>query len=1024
MGIQAFEPVLIEGNAIRIHPLVCKGFNADFDGDQMAVHLPLSIEAQVEATVLMMSTNNIFSPANGQPIISPSQDIVMGCYYLTADPMAVLDRAALPEEGRRGKEPARPDNLRGEGMVFASPKEVFLAFAQKKVGVHARVRVRLPIEKKVISEVRYEKDKVRVEEIARKPNSLVSTTVGRVIFNDILKPLMAFYDLALSSKNLSSIIAACYQQLGRRETIELLDRMKEVGFRESTRSGLSFSTDDLRTPVNKDQVVHGTEKEVEKIQKLFQRGIITEGERYNRIIDLWTHARDEITKQMMHDLAHDIRDGTPYLNPIFLMAHSGARGGVEQIRQLAGMRGLMAKPSGQIIETPIKANFREGLSVLEYFSSTHGARKGLADTALKTADSGYLTRKLADVAQNVVITTHDCGTTQGITKGVVYKGEEIERSLSESIRGRVARNTITTIAGEVIVRENEMISWEAARKIEALGVDKILVRSPMTCQAALGVCRLCYGMDLATGNLVEEGMAVGIIAAQSIGEPGTQLTMRTFHIGGVVKRTVEESEVKAKRAGTIKLERVTAVVNDQGERVALTRNGQLFIMGPKERLLEEYTVPNGAILHVEEGQAVQPGQVLIKWDPHRIPMLAERGGRVRFEEIVEGETLRKERDAASGAERWIIMEHKGDLHPQLVIEDERGQSLEVHYIPEKAHLGVREGQEIKAGTLLAHTPREVGGTQDITGGLPRVTEIFEARRPREPAVMAEVAGRVRLGERRRGKRTVWIQPADDQGKPVGEEKEHLVPHGKHLRVHTGDYVKEGDPLVDGPLVPHDILRISGGEAVQNYLVREVQSVYRSQRVDIDDKHIEIIISQMLRKVKVETMGDTGLLPGSVIDKFAFREVNDRLRECVKSKDPGDSKLEAGKIVTREQFDEMRAALEAEKKKPPTYISPTPATCSTQLLGITKAAVQSDSFISAASFQETTKVLTEAALAGKVDYLVGLKENVILGHLVPAGTGFHMHQESEVRIHPQALESLPGAAPKEPAAEELQPVATE
>jgi DNA-directed RNA polymerase subunit beta' len=1028
MGIQAFEPVLIEGNAIRIHPLVCKGFNADFDGDQMAVHLPLSIEAQVEATVLMMSTNNIFSPANGQPIISPSQDIVMGCYYLTADPMSIVDRGPV-EEGRRGKEPARPDNLKGEGMVFANTREVFLAFAQKKVGVHARVRVRLPIEKKVISEIRYEKDKVRVEEIARKPNGLVTTTVGRVIFNDILKPQLGFYDLSLSSKYLSRIIADCYQQLGRRETIDLLDRMKEVGFRESTRSGLSFSTDDLRTPVNKDNVVHGTEKEVEKIQKLFQRGIITEGERYNRIIDLWTHASDEITKQMMHDLAHDIRDGTPYLNPIFLMAHSGARGGVEQIRQLAGMRGLMAKPSGQIIETPIKANFREGLSVLEYFSSTHGARKGLADTALKTADSGYLTRKLADVAQNVVITMHDCGSTQGITKGVVYKGEEIERSLSESIRGRVARNTITTITGEVIVRENEMITWDAARKIEGLGVDKILVRSPMTCQAPLGVCRLCYGMDLATGNLVEEGMAVGIIAAQSIGEPGTQLTMRTFHIGGVVKRTVEESEIKAKRAGTVKLERVTAVINDQGERVALTRNGQLFLMGPKERLLEEYTVPNGALLQVEEGQQVQPGQVLIKWDPHRIPMLAERGGRVRFEEIVEGETLRKERDAASGAERWIIMEHKGDLHPQIVIEDERGQSLEVHYIPEKAHLGVREGQEIKAGTLLAHTPREVGGTQDITGGLPRVTEIFEARRPREPAVMAEVAGRVRLGERRRGKRTIWIQPADDQGRPVGEEHEHLVPHGKHLRVHTGDYVKEGDPLVDGPLVPHDILRISGGEAVQNYLVREVQSVYRSQRVDIDDKHIEIIISQMLRKVKVETMGDTGLLPGSVIDKFAFREVNDRLRECVKSKDPGDSKLEPAKIITKEQFEEVRAALEAEKKKPPTFVPPTPATCSTQLLGITKAAVQSDSFISAASFQETTKVLTEAALAGKVDYLVGLKENVILGHLVPAGTGFHMHQEAEVRIQPQALESLPGAAPvpapaPTPPAPALQPAGAE
>ncbi len=1003
MGIQAFEPTLIEGNAIRIHPLVCKGFNADFDGDQMAVHLPLSIEAQVEATVLMMSTNNIFSPANGQPIISPSQDIVMGCYYLTAT------------RGDSG------DHIEpGEGMVFSSPAEVFLAFAQKKVGVHARIRVRLPRGKKVIGELRTDKDKVRVEEIQRSSNLLVNTTVGRILFNDILKPEMAFYDLPLSGKYLSRIIADCYQQLGRRETIDLLDRMKDLGFRESTRSGLSFATDDLKTPNNKEQVIRETEKEVEKITRQYQRGIITEGERYNKVIDLWTHARDEITKQMMFDLAHDVREGKPYLNPIFLMAHSGARGGVEQIRQLAGMRGLMAKPSGQIIETPIKANFREGLSVLEYFSSTHGARKGLADTALKTADSGYLTRKLADVAQNVVITMHDCGTTQGITKGVVYKGEEIERSLSEGIRGRVSRNNITTITGEVIVRENEMITWESARKIEQLGVDKILVRSPMTCQAPLGVCRLCYGMDLATGNLVEEGMAVGIIAAQSIGEPGTQLTMRTFHIGGTARRVVEESEIRVKKAGTVKLERITSVVNDKGERIALARNGEMIIMGPKERIMENFAIPNGAVLLVEEGQQVQPGQVVVKWDPHMIPILAEVGGRIRFDEIVEGETLRKERDL-SGLERWVIAEHKGDLHPQIVIEDDRGQSLAFYYVPEKAHLEVREGQTVSAGTLLAKTPREVSGTQDITGGLPRVTEIFEARRPREPAVMAEVAGLVRLGEKRRGKRSIMIQPVDEQGRSVGEEREHLVPHGKHLRVHTNDYVREGDPLVDGPLVPHDILRISGAEAVQNYLVREVQSVYRSQRVDIDDKHIEIIVSQMLRKVKVETMGDTGLLPGSVIDKFGFREVNDRLKECVKIKDSADSKFEAGKIISKEAYEEERTRLEAEGKKPPSFVPPTPATCSTQLLGITKAAVQSDSFISAASFQETTKVLTEAALAGKVDYLVGLKENVILGHLVPAGTGFHMHQDAEVRIN------LPAGAlelePEEEPTVQLEPAST-
>ncbi len=673
------------------------------------------------------------------------------------------------------------------------------------------------------------------------------------------------------------------------------------------------------------------------------------------------------------------------------------------------MRGLMAKPNGTIIETPIKANFREGLSVLEYFSSTHGARKGLADTALKTADSGYLTRKLADVAQNVVVTMHDCGTTQGVSKGVVYKGEQIERPLSETIRGRVSRNTITDpVSGQVVVKENEMISREAARKIESMGIDKILVRSPMTCQAPLGVCRLCYGMDLATGTLVEEGMAVGIIAAQSIGEPGTQLTMRTFHIGGVVKREMGESEAKAKKAGIVRYERIHDVLNDKGERIALARNGEIKIVAAKaagakeERELESYPVPNGAVLLVENGQTVQERQVLCKWDPHITPIVAEFSGTIRFDEIVEDQTLKKERDEATGAERWVILEHKGDLHPQIIIEDDRGQILATYYMPEKAFLEVREGMKVSAGTLLAKTPREVSGTQDITGGLPRVTEIFEARTPRDPAKMAEVAGLVRLGEKKRGKRLIYVQPVDDSGKPVGEEREHQVPPGKHLSVHTGDRVKEGQRLVYGPLVPHEILKISGIEEVQRYLVTEVQSVYRSQRVDIDDKHIEIIVAQMLRKVKVETMGDTGLLPGSVIDKFGFRAVNDRLKECVKIKDPGDSKFEAGKIVSKEVYEEERARLEAEDKEVPTWEAPKPATCSTQLLGITKAAVQSDSFISAASFQETTKVLTEAALAGKVDYLVGLKENVILGHLVPAGTGFRTHQEAEVRLNAPAL----------------------
>jgi DNA-directed RNA polymerase subunit beta' len=1025
MGIQAFEPTLIEGNAIRIHPLVCKGFNADFDGDQMAVHLPLSIEAQVEATVLMMSTNNIFSPANGHPIISPSQDIVMGCYWLTA---------ARGEVGESGEA--------GEGMSFSCIEEVFAAHAQNRLGTHARILVRMPIDKKVIAEVRVEKDKARVEGQQRNPNGLVWTTVGRILFNDILHEKLAYYDLAMSGKHLSRIIADCYQLLGRRETIDLLDRMKELGFRESTRSGLSFATDDLKTPQNKETVLRLTEKEVDAYRRAYDDGNITELERYNKVIDLWTHARDQITTQMMEDLRNDRRpdiprplwpaawpaDGgqrpagsgqrkegqagqrkdaaseaaksekRPYLNPIFLMAHSGARGGVEQIRQLAGMRGLMAKPNGTIIETPIKANFREGLSVLEYFSSTHGARKGLADTALKTADSGYLTRKLADVAQNVVITMHDCGSTQGVSKGVVYKGEDIERSLSDSIRGRVSRNTIINpVTNEGIVHENEMITWEAARTIERMGIDKVLVRSPMTCQAALGVCRLCYGMDLATGSLVEEGMAVGIIAAQSIGEPGTQLTMRTFHIGGVVKREMGEHEARTRKGGIVKYERIQDVINERNERIALARNGEISILGAKERVLETFPVPNGAELFVQDGQEVGPNARLCRWDPHITPIICDCDGVVRFDEIVEGQTLRKERDTATGAERWVIMEHKGDLHPQIVIEDDRQQILTTFYMPEKAFLEVREEQQVRAGTLLAKTPREVSGTQDITGGLPRVTEIFEARTPRDPAKMAEVAGVVRLGEKKRGKRTIFIQPVDEDGRSIGEEVEHQVPPGKHLRVHTGDRVKEGDRLVFGPLVPHEILKISGIEAVQQYLVQEVQSVYRSQRVEIDDKHIEIIVAQMLRKVQVKNMGDTGLLPGSVIDKFAFQAVNDRLRDCVKIKEPGDSRFDSGRLVSKEVFEEEYARIEAEGGEVPTWTQAEPASAITQLLGITKAAVQSDSFISAASFQETTKVLTEAALAGKVDYLVGLKENVILGHLVPAGTGFRSHQDSEVRL---------------------------
>jgi DNA-directed RNA polymerase subunit beta' len=989
--LQAFEPVLTEGNAIRLHPLVCAAMGVDFDGDQMAVHLPLSIEAQVEATILMLSTNNLFSPANGQPIISPSQDIVMGCYYLTAT------RGEMGESG----EP-------GEGKVFSSPAEVFLAYAHQKVGVHARIAVRLPIEKKVFSEIKISKDKTAIGEVPRKPNGLVATTAGRVVFNDILNPKMPFYDVVLSSKQLSRIITDCYQLLGRRETIDLLDRMKDLGFGESTRSGLSLATDDLRTPVTKEKVLAETEKQVDYYSKQYDRGNVCEAERYNKVIDLWTHARDVITTQMMDDLRNDKRleeDGIerPYLNPIFLMANSGARGGTEQIRQLAGMRGLMARPNGTIIEMPIKANFREGLSVLEYFSSANDARTALRDKAQQPADPAYLTRKLIDTAGNVIVTMHDCGTKLGVTKAPIWKGDSLERPLSESIRGRIAcRTLIDRRDGSVIVAEKEMITPDKARLIEGMGIDKIRVRSPMTCQAPWGICRLCYGMDLSTGNIVEEGTAVGIVAAHSISEPSTQLTMRTFFIGSWNWRAVEESEHRAGRAGTVKFERIAAVVNDKNERVALTRNGEIAIRR-RNRILESFSIPNGATLLVEEGQEVERGQWLCKWDPHQVPILAEVGGKVRFDEIVEGETLRKER-GPDGSERWVILEHTGDLHPQLLIEDDQGQVVASFYLPEKAFLEVCEGQKVSAGTLLAKKPREVAGTVDIAGGLPRVMDLFEARTPRNPAHMAEVAGIVRLGEKKADKRTIYVQPVDDAGRPSGEEKEHRVPAGRHLRVHTGDRIKEGDRLIFGPLVPHEILKILGPEAVQQYLLEEIQSLHRVQRLEIDDKHIEIILAQMLRQVKVETPGDTGLLPGSVIDKLAFRAINDRLKECVKVKDPGDSRFELGKIVGKEAYGEEHTRLEADGKEPPTFTAPTPATCSTLLLGITKAAVQSDSFISAASLRETTKVLTEAALAGKVDPLTGLKENVILGRVIPAGTGFPAYRQAEVQ---QTTASSPG-----------------
>ncbi len=927
VGIQAFEPVLVEGNAIRIHPLVCSGFNADFDGDQMAVHLPLSFEAQIEASTLMLSTNNIFSPAHGGPIIAPNQDIVLGCYFLSL---------------------ARPGEL-GEGRTFASRDEVWMAHSMGKVYIHAKIKVQFPAG----IEVRNQGPTVRTD-----GKTLVETTAGRIMFNEILEPGMPFYNHDLDKKGLANIIADCHLLLGRDATLRLLDNMKEAGFRAATRAGLSFGKDDMVVPPTKDKIIATTQKEVEKIHLAHQRGIITEGERYLKVIDAWTHAREKIGEDMLHELRNDTRDGKLYVNPIFCMVQSKARGSVEQIRQLAGMRGLMAKPSGKIIEQPIKANFREGLRVLEYFSSTHGARKGLADTALKTADSGYLTRKLADVAQNVVVGLDDCGTENGVEKGTVYQGDKVAVSFVDAVRGRVARRTVVDpMTEDVIVERNQLITIDIAKRIErVVSNEKILVRSPLTCEAPIGVCARCYGMDLSRNAMAEPGLAVGIIAAQSIGEPGTQLTMRTFHIGGTASKKVEDSEIRNKRPGRVQFANLNTVeVEVEGEkgkrhRIALKRKGELLILDAKERELERHSIQLGAVLQVSDGQEVKENTVLCSWDPHHNPILAEVSGVVAYEDILEGKTFRVERDADTKVQRKVLIEHKGDLHPQIVIQDELGNRLAINPIPEKAYIEVENGQRVVAGMLLAKTPREIQGTQDITGGLPRVTELFEARRPKDPAALSEIDGTVELGDKRRGKRTIVVK---GEG---GVEREHLVPQGKSLRVHRGDHVKAGELLVDGPKVPHDILMIEGESAVQNYLLREVQTVYRAQGVSIDDKHIEIILAQMMRKVQVEDPGDSDFLPGQVVDKFRFREANQLMR--------------------------------SQRKKP--------ATASPLLLGITKASLQSDSFISAASFQETTKVLTEAALAGKRDELVGLKENVILGHLIPTGTGFRQYQKTRVQ----------------------------
>ncbi|MEO1128579.1 MAG: DNA-directed RNA polymerase subunit beta' [Planctomycetota bacterium] len=981
MGIQAFEPVLVEGNAIKVHPLVCTGFNADFDGDQMAVHLPLSVEAQAEAHVLMLATHNIFSPANGNPIISPSQDIVLGVYFITS----------MDPEGE--KDPAKMRHFKDRG-------EVILALEHGSIGLLDPILVRLDGFTEQIT-----KEKGNPEPLEK--NRRVVTTPGRVLFSEILHDGMPFYNCALGKKGSARVIDDTYAYCGRASTIDLLDRLKEIGFRWSTLSGISFGINDLRVPEAKTDLLAESQKKADRVRKNYERGIITERERYNQLLDIWAHCREQVTKSLIETLKKDRRDpstgaykpiesgeGRHYLNPVFLMSDSGARGNVSQMQQLAGMRGLMAKPSGEIIETPIRANFREGLSVLEYFSSTHGARKGLADTALKTADSGYLTRKLCDVAQSVIISEYDCGSKRGIVKRAIYKGEEIDVPLRDRIFGRISRNNIINpITDEIIVRENEVITMEAARKIEDLGIESVVVRSPLTSEARLGCSVLDYGMDLSTGKMVEPGMAVGIIAAQSIGEPGTQLTMRTFHTGGVATTKLVETDVRATMGGTVELRdcREVLVTNEDDEEVltALKRNGEVALLDNRGRELEKYKVPYGAEIVVRPGDEAKKGQQLVRWDPHRVPILAEKDGVVQFVDIELNETVREE-DAGQGQKALLVIEHKGEKHPAINIVDKNGAILDFHYLPAKARIEVTDGQEIKAGRMLARQPRGSAGSHDITGGLPRVTEIFEARIPKEPAVMSKISGAVEIhSDKRKGKMTIRV--ISDSGL----EEDHHVPQDRHLLVHSGDRVIAGDPLIDGPLNPHDILRIKGEDALYAYMLDEVQNVYRAQGVTINDKHIEVILAQMLRKIRVENPGDTDLLPHEVVDRFVFRTKNLDIAEMGRISDPGGTSLPLNALVSKAEIKEANAKAEAEGKDPAKAKKARPATGRTLLLGITKASLQSESFLSGASFQETTKVLTEASLKGASDELVGLKENVLLGHLIPAGTGFRAYQDMDI-----------------------------
>ncbi len=931
LGIQAFEPILIEGKAIQLHPLVCTAFNADFDGDQMAVHVPLSIEAQVEARVLMMSTNNILSPANGKPVIVPTQDIVLGLYYLTRN---------------------RP-GVKGEGKRFSSMDEVRAAFDAREVHIQAGIKLRLNGE-------------------------TIDTTVGRCIMMEVIPPAITFEEInkVMDKKRLADLIDICYRRAGSKETVILADRLKDLGYQHATRAGISICIDDMKIPRKKGELLDSAYEEVKEIQKQYNEGLITDGERYNKVIDIWAQATEEIADEMLRELGTDqvkdengVEQDVPSFNPIFIMADSGARGSAQQIRQLAGMRGLMAKPSGEIIETPITANFREGLTVLQYFISTHGARKGLADTALKTANSGYLTRRLVDVAQDAIIAEDDCGTLDGIYMTPLVEGGEVIEPIGERILGRVAlEEVMDPFSKDTLVEANEEIDESRVERIEEAGIDRVKIRSVLTCRSTRGICIKCYGRDLTRGRMVEMGEAVGVIAAQSIGEPGTQLTMRTFHIGGTASRRAEQTTLEARHEGVIKFHNLNVAINSRNESIVMNRSGDIALQDDQGRDREKNPIIYGARLRMQEGQKAPVGAVIADWDPYTIPIITEVSGIVRFGDIEDGKTMREQVDEVTGLSSKVIVTYKeGDLRPRVSVKDEHGKTRKVagtniearYLLPVGAILTIGEGDVVKAGDMIAKIPRETTKTKDITGGLPRVAELFEARKPKETAVISEIDGLVSFGKDTKGKRKVVITP-----ETTGEPKEYLIPKGKHISVREGDRVRAGEPLMDGSANPHDILRVLGVKELAKYLVDEVQEVYRLQGVKINDKHIEVIVRQMLRRVKIKDAGDTNLLIGEQVERHLFEDEND-------------------KIIS--------------KGKKPAIAEPL-------LQGITKASLSTESFISAASFQETTKVLTGAAVEGKIDYLRGLKENVIMGRLIPAGSGFRKYIKVHSAIAPADAEA--------------------